>query len=250
MERICFIVLYSHPEFIDNTKQKDFAFQKLLEASSDPRIDWIIVCYHKPSVTSDAEGGHPAETGIADIYHEIFDHFGVDMVLTGHNHNYLRTKLVKNNPNTPDEEDTEPVLVVNEVDNNIYDTRKGRVFIGLGSGGRVKDRFNDTQEKYIKFRHDKSYGILTIEVEDKKMSCKFIRNKKEDNEPIEKREIDSFTIDKSSVMDSQDCGDHKHWDEATQSCIHNNSSNFKRAEKDPDEDNINSIICVPNGNDT
>lgn len=55
---------------------------KLLEASLGPDVDWIIVCYHKPSVTSDTNGGDAPEVHSADNYHSLFDQFGVDLILT------------------------------------------------------------------------------------------------------------------------------------------------------------------------
>jgi hypothetical protein len=45
-------------------------------------------------------------------------------------------------------------------------------------------------------------------------------------------------------MDSHECGGHEHWDEATQSCIHDNSSGFERGEEDEDRDEIGTIVCV------
>jgi predicted phosphodiesterase len=241
--KICFIILYTHTEFVDKEKQKEFAFQKLLKASSDPEIDWIIVCYHKPSVTSETDGGHPAESGCAKIYHEIFDHFGVDLILTGHNHNYQRTKLVKNNPGN----ETEP-KVVDDVDNNVYDTRKGTIFMIIGSGGREAEHFvkkAERKEKFMKFRNpegdedevkdlpdDEKYGILSLDfLTNKKMTGKFITNGG--------KIIDSFTIDKSSITGSHECGEHEHWNEATQSCVHDDSFGFER-----DKDNEEKISCI------
>jgi len=167
--------------------QVNFAKDKLREASSNSNIEWIIVCYHKPSVTSDTDGGHGPEEGFANIYHPLFDQFGVDLILTGHNHNYQRSKLVKNNPRNP----TTPV-VVEDGDAN-YDTRKGRIFMVVGSGGRDSESFKKRQEQYIKFRYPKedldSYGIFSIELAGEKMKCKFIAN--------DGSVVDNFTIDKS-----------------------------------------------------
>lgn len=251
IEKICFVILYTHTDYVDDERQKEFAFQKLLEASSNPNIDWIIVCYHKPSVTCNTRGGHVPDKIFAEKYHQLFDHFGVDMILTGHNHNYQRTKLVKNNP-----ENVTVPKVVNEVGSDVYDTRKGRIFMLIGSGGRKAERFRnideDDKEKYVKFRNpegnertvnrlpnDKKYGILLLEFTNKTMEGKFITNKgvEQGNRDV----IDTFRIDKSSIMDSHDCGDHEHWDEATQSCVHDESSRFKRGTGNDDE-----IICDKN----
>lgn len=183
-ENIFFIVLYTNRDFIADEEQKNFARDKLLEASSSPDVDWIIVCYHKPSVTSDTKGGHAPEVHFAENYHSLFDQFGVDLILTGHNHNYQRSKIVKHNPG----HSTTPIPV-EDGDGN-YDTRKGRIFMVVGSGGRDKEKFEGTQEDYIKFRHHESHGILSMEFgTDKIMMGKFIAN----NGSV----IDSFVIDKS-----------------------------------------------------
>jgi calcineurin-like phosphoesterase family protein/glutaredoxin len=189
-ENVYFIVLYTNPEFIADEEQLQFAKDKLIEASSNPIIEWIIVCYHKPSVTSNTVGGHSPEAGFAKIYHSLFDEFGVDLIITGHNHNYQRSKLVKHNP----ENSTVPNVV--EDGNENYDTRKGRVFMVVGTGGRKLENFDGNKEEYIKFRYPEedqdSYGILSIEFQtNKKMIGKFIAN--DDEGSI----IDSFIIDKS-----------------------------------------------------
>ena len=45
---------------------------------------------------------HPADYTIRDIYHPLFDKYGVDLVFSGDNHNYQRTFPLKYNNNGGD----------------------------------------------------------------------------------------------------------------------------------------------------
>jgi predicted phosphodiesterase len=188
-ENIYFIVLYTNTDFIADETQKNFAIQELEKAKNNSNIDWKVVCYHKPSVTSATSGGHAPEAGFARIYHSLFDQFDADLILTGHNHNYQRSKLVRHNPDP--NHATEPIVVEHD-GNEEYDTREGRIFMVVGSGGREKEGFENSEpEEFIKFRQYESNGIFSIEFEsNKRIKCKFIAN--------DKSVFDPFIIDKSA----------------------------------------------------
>ena len=108
---VFFLVMSTQDSYSKNSEQFNFVKQELEKASKDPNIDWIVVYYHKPIYTSPTR--HAALTSFGDIYHPLFDQYDVDLVLSGHNHNYQRTFplsfnkddsarpiIVNKNPNT------------------------------------------------------------------------------------------------------------------------------------------------------
>jgi len=50
----------------------------LEEASKNNDINWIVVTIYRPLYTSPSK--HTAEASIRDLYHPLFDKYGVDLV--------------------------------------------------------------------------------------------------------------------------------------------------------------------------
>jgi len=73
---------------IDN-EQYQFVLQDLEKASQNKNNDWIFVMFHKPMYSSLTK--HSEEYIIRNKYQNIFDKYGVDLVIQGHNHIYSRT---------------------------------------------------------------------------------------------------------------------------------------------------------------
>ena len=67
----------------------NFVKSDLAQASKNNKIDWIIVCGYRPFYTSPT--AHPAPDSLTDVYPPLFEKYGVDLVITAHNHNYQRT---------------------------------------------------------------------------------------------------------------------------------------------------------------
>ena len=63
--------------------------------SQNKSIDWIVVYVYRPMYTSPTV--HPAREPLRDSYHPLFDMYGVDLVLQGHNHNYQRSYPLRYN---------------------------------------------------------------------------------------------------------------------------------------------------------
>lgn len=64
--------------------------------------DWKIVCMHKSVYTLGKDGKWPDAGYLKTKFRQIMDDCGVDLVLSGHDHQYLRTKPLKNNKENPD----------------------------------------------------------------------------------------------------------------------------------------------------
>jgi hypothetical protein len=189
LNNIHFLVLATDDNFGVNSNQHTFAVNDLQAASSNPNIDWIVVAFHKPlydvPCSSDSCDG---EDAFRNIYHPLFDQFGVDLVLYGHAHNYVRTFPIQYDTSTPDSP------TITSTNQNNYVNPDGQVFVQSGAGGRSLRDLTGT-ESYNAFQSDSEYGILNIDVinnnninNNLQLSGKFIQN---DGDVI-----DQFTITK------------------------------------------------------
>ena len=59
--------------------------------------DWKIVAMHKSPYTLGKDGKWPDAQYLSKSLSKVFDECDVDLVLSGHDHQYLRTKAIKNN---------------------------------------------------------------------------------------------------------------------------------------------------------
>ncbi len=74
-------------------EQREFLERELARARLSEDIDWIIVCMHQVSMSSAHFNG--ADLGIRQQWLPLFDKYGVDLVLTGHEHHFERTFPVR-----------------------------------------------------------------------------------------------------------------------------------------------------------
>jgi len=68
--------------------------ETLAAASKDHSIDWIIVQMHQDAMSS-SRSGNGSDKGIREAWLPLFDRYGVDLVLCGHDHDYERTWPVR-----------------------------------------------------------------------------------------------------------------------------------------------------------
>ena len=87
----------------------------------------------------------------------MFDRYGVDLIFSGHAHNYERTyPLFYNNLNS-----SEPIIA--EKSKVEYSSPKGIIQIIVGTGGISLDPLSN-QEPYVVYQQDESYGFLNVDV--------------------------------------------------------------------------------------
>lgn len=120
--------------YVNGSEQYQFIQDDLNKTANNPNIDWIIVYGYRPFYTSPTL--HPANEILRETYPPLFEKYGVDMVITSHNHNYQRSypliynidssrhPIVKdvnasqyNSPGVP------IYFVVGTAGNNLYDFR-------------------------------------------------------------------------------------------------------------------------------
>ncbi len=115
----------------------------LVEASQDEGIDWIIVQMHQDALSS-AKNGNGSDKGIRETWLPLFDRYGVDLVLCGHDHDYERSWPVRGCNHdvgrdaatgmTVDTCQPKPVITAAPADGK-FDTSHGTVHLILGGGG-------------------------------------------------------------------------------------------------------------------
>ena len=183
---IRFIMMDTQSNLGTGSSQYAFVNNELQIADSDPSILWKIVCYHKPSITPDTD--HAPLTNVRDAYHPLFDQYHVDMVLSGHNHNYSRSKPVRHNSSSPNS----PTVMDNGTTN--YTDIDGRIYITAGHGGRSLDSINDNPA-WLGASNDSDHGALlislteTVQGRGNRLTC-IMRTNNGDND-------DTFTLTKT-----------------------------------------------------
>jgi hypothetical protein len=115
----------------------------LREAHEDQTVDWIIVQMHQDALSS-SKTGNGSDRGIREAWLPLFDQYGVDLVLCGHDHDYERSWPVRGcNHNvgtevatgaTVDTLQPNPVTTTVPADGT-FDTKQGTIHLILGGGG-------------------------------------------------------------------------------------------------------------------
>lgn len=80
----------------DPKPQADWLATELQKAKKDPSILWTVVSHHRPHLNI---GQHNSQNSSfpgswKPVIWKVYDDYGVDLVLNGHDHNYQRTKPV------------------------------------------------------------------------------------------------------------------------------------------------------------
>ncbi|MCF3105756.1 metallophosphoesterase family protein [Streptomyces roseoverticillatus] len=116
--------------------QRRWLERELKAARADRGIDWIVVCMHQPMISSHRSAG--SDLGVRRAWGPLFDAYGVDLVVSGHEHHYERSHPVRGT--LPNEART-PVPVSTRTD--LVDTGKGTVHMVIGAGGNIATSQDD-----------------------------------------------------------------------------------------------------------
>ncbi|TLX91060.1 MAG: hypothetical protein E6K94_04675 [Thaumarchaeota archaeon] len=126
----------------DSVSSNALFLENELKTTKQP---WKIVVLHKPLYTSPST--HPEEKELANKLQPLFDKYGVDLVVYGHNHNYERIKL-------PD---------------------KPTIFIQAGTGGESHYAIKGERSGGgVLYQNDNDFGILKIAINSNTLSGQFI----------------------------------------------------------------------------
>jgi hypothetical protein len=109
--------------------QKAWLEKELAVSRANPDIDWIVVCMHQVAIST-ADKANGADLGIREEWSPLFDRYGVDLVVCGHEHHYERSHPVRGHEAN---QTLTPLPVATAVD--VIDTSKGTVHMVIGGGG-------------------------------------------------------------------------------------------------------------------
>jgi len=113
----------------------------LAAGRGDPSVDWIIVQMHQCPASS-SKTGNGSDAGLRAEWLPLFDKYQVDLVLSGHDHDYERSFPVRGIDHHVGTETATGATVdtwrphpVTTVDSGTFDTSRGTVYLVLGCGG-------------------------------------------------------------------------------------------------------------------
>ncbi|WNG44068.1 serine/threonine protein phosphatase [Archangium minus] len=113
---------------------------------------WKIVFFHHPIWSS---GEHGSSTAMRREFAPLFEQYGVDLVLTGHDHNYERSKPMKG-------------------DAVAASGTRGIPYLVVGSGGATLRTFPGSQPSWTAYRNNTHVGYLDVAVDGGTLTTKFI----------------------------------------------------------------------------
>ena len=154
---------------VDN-EQYQFVLEDLEKTSQNKNIDWIFVMFHKPMYSPLSKQFE--EYIIRDKYQPIFDKYGVDLVIQGHNHIYSRTLPLSLNKL----DISQPIVDKNSSstsnNNNIFTNPQGTIFLVVGVGGEELHRI-ESVPYYVANHYNKGFGFADIKIDGKRLDVKF-----------------------------------------------------------------------------
>ena len=105
--------------------------EKELQAARKSRAtDWVVCVVHQ-LVCSSSLGGNGCDLGVRKAFQPLFDRYGVDLVLSGHDHDYERTFALRGT--VPGSATATPRVASDALTE--IDSTKGTVYMVLGGGG-------------------------------------------------------------------------------------------------------------------
>ncbi len=165
-----------------------------LKANTKP---WVIVAFHTPPYT---DGGHKSDSDydsggrlkeMRETFVPIFDEFGVDLVVSGHSHDYERSKLLVNHTGKSDTFDAKKHVLQ---DSSTCYTKplkaaknSGTIYQVCGSSSKLDHA--ELKHPAMPFSFE-TMGSLIIDITPTTLSSKFLT--------IEGKIADEFTIKKDN----------------------------------------------------
>jgi hypothetical protein len=113
----------------------------LRQGRQDPSVDWIVVQMHQCPCSS-SKTGNGSDAALRAAWLPLFDRYEVDLVLSGHDHDYERSFPVRGFDHNVGTETATGATVdtwrphpVTTTDRGTFDTSQGTVYLILGCGG-------------------------------------------------------------------------------------------------------------------
>jgi len=164
------------------SEQYNFVKSDLAQASNTNKIDWIIVVSYQPFYTSPTE--HLAPGNLRVVYSPLFEKYGVDLVITAHNHNYQRTYPL----DSASKHSSSPEI--KDKNSNNYNNPTAPIYVTVGTAGAELYQFEE-QAPFIAAQTVQT-GFLNVEIlkDRTQLNAKFLDGQSNSDK-------DSFTITKT-----------------------------------------------------
>jgi tetratricopeptide (TPR) repeat protein len=159
-----FVVINTDEDFMEEDGEQITWLKNDLKNNNS---EWTFAFHHVPPFTSGGNYYSRSRIDVKNILHPIYEQYKVDMVITGHDHHYERSK---------------PVVS----DNGEH----GVTYIVGGNGGTSMRYIGKPKEFSLK--STRTFGFALIEIEGTKINFKEIS--------IDNRVLDEFTLDKSDPI--------------------------------------------------
>ena len=165
------LTMATEEEFGPGSEQYNFVVNDLRNSANDPNIKWIIVTMHNPVYTSPngcSDSSCESEEELSELYHPLFDNYGVDIVLQAHVRNYQRSFPLEFNQESP----LNPT--VTSTSKGEYKNPNGAIFAIVGTGGGELKHELEGTSPFMAYQQDTKFGILDLHFSDNILEGKFI----------------------------------------------------------------------------
>ena len=172
MKNVHILTMSTEDKFDTKSEQYGFVVNDLRDAANNPDIKWIIVNMHYPFYASPntcKESDCAGSEELRDIYHPLFDKYGVDLVLQGHVHNYQRSYPLNYN------QESSSAPLATSTSKTDYQNPNGAIFAIVGTGG-VNFHGLSGSAPFMAYQQDSKFGVLDISISDNKLGAKFVTN--------------------------------------------------------------------------
>jgi hypothetical protein len=157
-QNVHFLAMSTEVQLGPGSAQHTFVTSDLASAACNDSIKWIVVFLHKPAYASIGTVHPGVLTILRDVYHPIFEQFGVDLVIQAHNHNYERSYPITYNPIQPENP------TITDASTSSYNNPSGQIFVVAGTGGNFLYGF-ENQEPYV-ITQAVAHGFFNVDIVD------------------------------------------------------------------------------------
>jgi hypothetical protein len=133
-----------------NERQREFVESALRDAHEEPSVKWIVAYFHSGFYT---HGDHAGRKDLLDLWGPYFDEYDVDLVLSGHNHSYERSKPMR--------------------DGEVSEAGTTYVVNGTGGSGHYGFRHDEPPE-WTAFRDADHYGPVRLDFSEERIRGEYV----------------------------------------------------------------------------
>jgi len=165
------LTMATEEEFGAGSEQYNFVVNDLRNSANNPDIKWIVVSMHNPVYSSPngcSDSSCESNEELSELYHPLFDNYGVDIVLQAHVRNYQRSFPLEFNQESP----LNPT--VTSTSKGEYKNPSGAIFAIVGTGGGELKHDLEESSPFMAYQQDTKFGILDMHFSDNVLEGKFI----------------------------------------------------------------------------